>query len=164
MCFLWTQAPSLTVFPRQTSNLCSVAVLSPLWALNLFGGKPCLLNALGSVLQPCLQLWFLRTLHLQCRWLFSSSVFVHIYFYSYLDSVAQPLGLLECSFIMSRGTDTACYCDLVWDCVLLLRSLSASVSLGSWVTPVSSLVSGTWYKNMVRLSSFSLLTLRLEIF
>lgn len=45
----------------------------------------------------------------------------------------SPWDCLECSFVLSRAADTPCYCDLVWDSVLLERALSASVSLGSWV-------------------------------
>lgn len=69
---------------------------------------------------------------------------------------------------MSRGADRPHYSDLVWDSVVLVRPLSVSVALDSWVTlslPVilSSLVSGTRYKNMVKLFSSSLLTTKADI-
>lgn len=90
---------------------------------------------LGPVLQPCLQPWLLRK-----PWMYMAGGFSPVLPLSTSTAIPvrtllhRPWDWLECSFVMSRGADRPCYCDLVWDCVLLVRVLPASVSPVSWVT------------------------------
>lgn len=91
MSFLWSA--SLARRPRQTPNLGSVAVLSPLSLEPGLSVTLCLTRTwiCATALSPALTPQW--TLDVLSRWVFSGPVFVHVYCYSDLDSVSQPLGL-----------------------------------------------------------------------